>query len=36
MPLQAEFRRFLATADRRAADLGIPDTESAINEMLEE
>jgi len=29
-------RRLLATADRRASDLGIPDTESAINDLLEE
>ena len=29
-------RRLLATADRKAADLGIPDTESAINDLLEE
>jgi DNA-binding protein WhiA len=29
-------RRLLATADRRAQDLGIPDTESAINDLLEE
>lgn len=29
-------RRLLATADRRAGELGIPDTESAINELLEE
>jgi hypothetical protein len=26
----------LATADRRAGDLGIPDTESAINDLLGE
>jgi len=29
-------RRLLATADRRAADLGIPDTESVIADLLEE
>ena len=29
-------RRLLATADRRAADLGIPDTESVISDLLEE
>ena len=29
-------RRLLATADRRAADLGIPDTESVIGDLLEE
>ena len=29
-------RRLLATADRRAGELGIPDTESAINDLLEE
>jgi DNA-binding protein WhiA len=29
-------RRLLATADRRAAELGIPDTESAIPDLLEE
>ena len=29
-------RRRLATADRRAADLGIPDTESVIADLLEE
>jgi DNA-binding protein WhiA len=29
-------RRLLATADRRASDLGIPDTESVIADLLEE
>jgi len=29
-------RRLLATADRRAGELGIPDTESAISEFIEE
>jgi len=29
-------RRLLATADRQAADLGIPDTESVIADLLEE
>ena len=29
-------RRLLATADRRASELGIPDTESAISEFTEE
>ena len=29
-------RRLLATADRRAAELGIPDTESVIADLLEE
>jgi DNA-binding transcriptional regulator WhiA len=29
-------RRLLATADRRAQELGIPDTESAISDLLEE
>jgi len=29
-------RRLLATADRRAADLGIPDTESVIADLLDE
>ena len=29
-------RRLLATADRRAADLGLPDTESVIADLLEE
>ena len=29
-------RRLLATADRRAADLGIPDTDSVIADLLEE
>jgi DNA-binding protein WhiA len=34
--IAGRIRRLLATADRRASDLGIPDTESAINDLLEE
>ena len=34
--IAGRIRRLLATADRRAADLGIPDTESAISDFLEE
>jgi cell division protein WhiA len=34
--IAGRIRRLLATADRRAQELGIPDTESAINDLLEE
>jgi cell division protein WhiA len=34
--IAGRIRRLLATADRRASDLGIPDTESAISDFLEE
>ena len=34
--IAGRIRRLLATADRRAADLGIPDTESVIADLLEE
>ena len=34
--IAGRIRRLLATADRKAAELGIPDTESAINDLLEE
>jgi cell division protein WhiA len=34
--IAGRIRRLLATADRRASELGIPDTESAINDLLEE
>jgi hypothetical protein len=34
--IAGRIRRLLATADRKAADLGIPDTESAITDLLEE
>jgi DNA-binding protein WhiA len=34
--IAGRIRRLLATADRRAADLGIPDTESAITDLLDE
>jgi len=34
--IAGRIRRLLATADKRAADLGIPDTESAINDLLGE
>ncbi|MCF8528412.1 MAG: DNA-binding protein WhiA [Aquiluna sp.] len=34
--IAGRIRRLLATADRRASDLGIPDTESAITDFLEE
>jgi hypothetical protein len=29
--IAGRIRRLLALADKRAADLGIPDTESAVN-----
>jgi cell division protein WhiA len=34
--IAGRIRRLLATADRKAQDLGIPDTESAISELLGE
>jgi DNA-binding protein WhiA len=34
--IAGRIRRLLATADKRAAELGIPDTESAINDLLGE
>lgn len=34
--IAGRIRRLLATADRKAADLGIPDTESAISDFLGE
>jgi DNA-binding protein WhiA len=34
--IAGRIRRLLATADRKAQDLGIPDTESAITDLLDE
>jgi hypothetical protein len=34
--IAGRIRRLLATADRRAQELGIPDTESAISELMGE
>jgi DNA-binding protein WhiA len=34
--IAGRIRRLLATADRKAQDQGIPDTESAITDLLDE